>query len=163
MFSLMHMRTSRSQTTKLLDLLYSSSLLEMILPFIKYAVSLELCAETCLPPWEKFSPRGTFFKIKLGLHLSPVCDHDHHVLAAVADSVFTPLLIRECLGLAVRLVVYTSASSLVRSISKGQVDYLEAGKLHLAREGVLYLVDLSSHKQSARDQQWKLDEGPVLL
>ena len=81
----------------------------------------------------------------------------------MADSVFTPLLIRECLGLAVRLVVYTSASSLVRSISKGQVDYLEAGKLHLAREGVLYLVDLSSHKQSARDQQWKLDEGPVLL
>ena len=49
---------------------------------------------------------------------------------------------RECLGLAVRSVVYTSASSL----TKGQVDYLQAGQLHLAREGVFYLGELSSHK-----------------
>ena len=56
-------------------------------------------------------PRGTLFKLKLGLHLSPVCDHDPHVLAAGAGSVFTPPLIRECLGLAVRSVVYTSTSS----------------------------------------------------
>ena len=59
----------------------------------------------------------------------------------------------ECLGLS-----STPQLVLVGSISKRQVDYLEAGQLHLAREGVLYLVDLSSHKQSVRDQLWKVNE-----
>ena len=97
------------------------------------------------------TPRGTFFKLKLGLLLrlvggqddgQPGGHHGLHVLAAGVDDLFTPHLMRECLGLAVRSVVYTSASSL----TKGQVDYLEAGRLHLARDGVCYLGDLSSHK-----------------
>ena len=50
--------------------------------------------------------------------------------------------------LATRPVLYTSASYLVASITKGLVDYMEAGQLHLAREGVLYLGDLPASKQS---------------
>ena len=71
---------------------------------------LKLTGEVHLPP----VLNQTLFKLKLGVHLSPVYDHndhDPHVLAAGAGSVFPPPLIRECLGLAVRSVVYTSTSS----------------------------------------------------
>ena len=177
-FSLVHMRTSRSQTTKLLEVVSVQPILSGPGRLLKITgdvhlppVLHQLFQDRMESPWSfvlslafllggNVSPRGTFFKLKLGLLLSLVCgqdddqdgDHGLHVLAAGADSVFTPRLLRECLGLAVRSVVYTSASSLVGSISKRQVDYLEAGQLHLAREGVLYLGDLSSHKQPVRDQ-----------
>jgi hypothetical protein len=168
-FSLVHMRTHRSQTTKLLEVV-------SVQPLLSGADRLlQLTGDVHLPPvlHQLFrdrmesphtfvlslafllsgyvTPRGTFFKLKLGLLLrlvggqddgQPGGHHGLHVLAAGVDDLFTPHLMRECLGLAVRSVVYTSASSL----TKGQVDYLEAGQLHLARDGVCYLGDLSSHK-----------------
>jgi hypothetical protein len=69
--------------------------------------------------------------------------HGLNVLAAGVDDLFSPHLMRESLSLAVRSVVYTTSAS---SLTKGQMHYLEAGQLDLAREGAYYLGGLSSHK-----------------
>jgi len=177
-FSLVHMRTKKSQTTKLLEVVSVQPLLSGPGRLLKLTgdvhlppVIHQLFKDRMESPWSfvlslayllggNVTPRGTFFKLKLGLLLSLVGSQDDgqpggpglHVLAAGEDDIFTPRLMRECLRLSVRPVVFTSASSLVGSITKGQVDYLEAGQLHLAREGVLYLGDFSSHKQAVRDQ-----------
>eukprot|EP00092_Neocalanus_flemingeri_P035617 GFUD01038771.1.p1 GENE.GFUD01038771.1~~GFUD01038771.1.p1 ORF type:complete len:458 (+),score=167.48 GFUD01038771.1:51-1424(+) len=175
-FSLVHMRTDRSQITRLLEVISvqpvmsgPGRLLHLTGDVHLPPVLNQLYRDRLESPWSfvlslafllggSVTPRGTFFKLKLGLLLSLVCGQQHsqagglHVLAAGLDSVFTPRLMRECADLAVRSVVYTSASSLVGTVTKGQVNYLEAGQLHLAREGVLYLGDLATHKQPLRDQ-----------
>ena len=74
--------------------------------------------------------------------------HGLHVLAAGVDDLFTPHLMRECLGLAVMSVVYTSASSL----TKGQVDYLEARLGSSTLLGMVSATLLTCHPTS--NESW---------
>ena len=185
-FRLVHMRKGKSQTTRLLEVVSIHPLLSgpgrllLLSGDVHLPLALhQLYKDRLESPWSfvlslafllggAVIPRGTFFKLKLGFLLSLVCGHHDqpgdvgglHILAAGQDSVFTPRLMRECLGLAATSVVYTTSCSLVGTVSKGQVNcYLEAGQLHMAKEGVLYMGDLATQKQSLRDQMIRVVES----
>ena len=156
-FTLVHMRTNKIYSSKLLEvisvepILSGPSRLLQLTGEVHLSPELEqLFRDRMESPWSfvlslaymlggNVTPRGSFFKLKLALILSLVGGQDGdkghhclHVLAAGFDSTFTPRLMRECLALSARSCVYTSNCSLVGSISRRQVDYLESGQLHLA-------------------------------
>ena len=102
--------------------------------------------------------RGYYLHLRLGLLLSLATKDTRrlHVLSAGEEDASTARVMRECAALAPGVVVHTDRAGLCGERLQGGrrgVDMVTAGELHMARDGVLLVNNITSCKQGTKVKQ----------
>merc|ERR1712126_408929 len=103
---------------------------------------------------DKVAPKGSFFQLRLALLLSLASGEDQrlNVLSIGEDDLITSRIMRECLSMSSENIIYNSNISLLGDTRiKTPIPLVTAGQLHLVQDGVLYLGNMSSIKQSVKE------------
>ena len=99
--------------------------------------------------------RGYYLHLRLGLLLSLATQDTRrlHVLSAGEEDAATARVMRECAALAPGAVVHTDRAGLGGERLQGGrrgVNMVTAGELHIARDGVLLVNNITSCKQATK-------------
>ena len=102
--------------------------------------------------------RGYYLHLRLGLLLSLATKDTRrlHVLSAGEEDASTSRVMRECAALAPGAVVHTDRAAPGGERLQGGrrgVDMVTAGELHMARDGVLLVNNITSCKQASKVKQ----------
>ena len=110
---------------------------------------------------------STHINLKLGLLLSLASSGSErvHVLATGEDLVMVHRLMREVVLLSPHSVLHCTGSSLTGCVTKDctGAHCVRAGLIHQARDGVLYLGDITQHKPDTRRQILKTVESNTVI